>query len=85
MQGAWPSFNLTETEPMVAFVRGVFVAALFSSFGACLFRILVAPAALKSLGGAEATEVDRHCLATAGWSTLIAGLVMLVWLALSLA
>jgi hypothetical protein len=64
----WPSFNLTEAELAVAFIRGLFVAALFSIFGASLFR--------------PTTEIDRHCLLIARWSTLIAALVMLAWLAL---
>ena len=78
----WPSFNLTEAELAVAFIRGLFVAALFSIFGASLFRILIAPAAMKLAGGAATTEIDRHCLLIARWSTLIAALVMLGWLAL---
>ena len=78
----WPSFNLTEAELAVAFIRGLFVAALFSIFGASLFRILIAPAAMKLARGAATTEIDRHCLLIARWSTLIAALVMLGWLAL---
>ena len=65
-----------------AFIRGLFVAALFSIFGASLFRILIAPAAMKLARGAATTEIDRHCLLIARWSTLIAALVMLSWLAL---
>jgi len=45
-----------------AFIRGLFVAALFSIFGASLFRILIAPAAMKLARGAATTEIDRHCL-----------------------
>jgi len=79
----WPSFNLTEAELAVAFIRGLFVAALFSIFGVSLFRILIAPAAMKLARGAATTEIDRHyCLLIARWSTLIAALVMLAWLAL---
>jgi putative copper resistance protein D len=78
----WPSFNLTEAELAVAFIRGLFVAALFSIFGASLFRVLIAPAAMKLARGAATTEIDRHCLLIARWSTLIAALVMLAWLAL---
>ena len=78
----WPSFNLTEAELAVAFIRGLFVAALFSIFGASLFRILIAPAAMKLARGAATTEIDRHCLLIARWSRLIAALVMLAWLAL---
>jgi hypothetical protein len=81
VRGTWPSFSLSEAELVAAFVRGLFVAALFSTFGASLFRITIAPAALN-LGGAEATEVDRYCLRIAHWSTLMAALVMLAWLAL---
>ena len=65
-----------------AFIRGLFVTALFSIFGASLFRILIAPAAMKLARGAATTEIDRHCLLIARWSTLIAALVMLGWLAL---
>ena len=78
----WPSFNLTEAELAVAFIRGLFVAALFSIFGASLFRVLIAPAAMKLARGAATTEIDRHCLLIARCSTLIAALVMLGWLAL---
>ena len=59
-----------------------FRSRLFSIFGASLFRILIAPAAMKLAGGAATTEIDRHCLLIARWSTLIAALVMLGWLAL---
>ena len=82
MEGGWPSFNLTEGELVIAFVRGVFVAALFSTFGACLFCSLIAPAALKRLGGSEATQPDRDCLHIALRSALLAACVMLVWLVL---
>jgi hypothetical protein len=67
---------------VAAFVRGLFVTALFSNFGACLFRIVIAPAALKLVGGAEATGEDRRCFRIARWSTLMAALVMLAWLVL---
>jgi len=63
-----------------AFIRGLFVAALFSIFGASLFRILIAPAAMKLARGAATTEIDS--LLIARWSTLILALVMLGWLAL---
>ena len=82
VRGTWPAFNLTEAELVAAFVRGLFVAALFSNFGACLFRILIAPAAQKLVGGAEAAGVDQHCFRIAPWSTLMAALVMLAWLVL---
>src|SRR6478672_10887688 len=42
----------------------------------------LAPAAMKLARGAATTEIDRHCLLIARWSTLIAALVMLAWLAL---
>jgi putative copper resistance protein D len=80
--GTWQSLNLTEAELVVALARGIFVAALISTFGACLFRVLIAPAALKPLGGAEGGEIDRHCFGLACWSTLTAVLVMLAWFAL---
>jgi hypothetical protein len=54
-----------------------FRSRLFSIFGASLFRILIAPAAMKLARGAATTEIDRHCLLIARWCTLIAALVML--------
>ena len=67
----WPSFNLTEAELAVAFIRGLFVAALFSIFGASLFRILIAPAAMKLARGAATTEIDRRHHARASKLALI--------------
>jgi len=82
VQGTWPSFNLTAWELIVALVRGLFVAALLSTFGSCLFRKLVVPSALALVKGDEAKELDRACLQIARWSSLLAILVLLVWLVL---
>jgi putative copper export protein len=78
----WPSFNLTALELVTTLVRGLFVAALLSTFGGCLFRNLIAPASLALLKRDEAGELDRNSLQIAWWSALLAGLLMLIWLVL---
>lgn len=81
MQGAWPSFDLSGVELLLALVRGLFVATLLSVFGASLFGVLIAPTASKQRQG-NPTEIDRRCLRVARWSTLSALLLMPLWLAL---
>ena len=74
----WPSFNLTEAGLAVAFIRGLFVAD---------FRCVPLPYPHRPSRDEASTRCrddrDRQALLTyARWSTLIAALVMLGWLAL---
>jgi copper resistance protein D len=74
-----PSFSLTQVELPLALVRGFFVAALFSAFGALVFRSLIrAPS--ENMRGGKALLFDRPSLAY--WSVLAAALSMLGWLVL---
>ena len=47
-------FDLGDTNLLLPWLRGAFVAALFSAFGALLFIWLVAPQGLKLVGARDA-------------------------------
>jgi putative copper resistance protein D len=60
----------------------VFVAALFSAFGASLFIWLVAPSGLKLVGARDADAIEGRCFLLARVSLLAALFALLGWLAL---
>jgi putative copper resistance protein D len=63
-------------------LRGAFIAALFSAFGASLFGQLVAPQALKLMGAREADAIEGRCLRLVRASLVTALFALLGWLAL---
>ena len=81
-----PAFDL-EGGPAVALVRGLSVAALFSVFGALLFRTVLVPPVLTRMSAGETAAFMRGwrllirislaaaLLATAGWLVLEAGYI----------
>jgi putative copper export protein len=79
MQVRWPSFNMSDAELLLSFVRGIVVAGLLSTFGASAFRVLIATAGPKLPRGTEASELG---VLVARWSAMLAVLTMLVWLML---
>jgi putative copper export protein len=55
-------FDLGVTNLLLPLVRGAFVAALFSAFGASLFIWLVAPQGLKLMAARETDAIEGRCL-----------------------
>ena len=76
----WPSFELGGRGLALALVRGSFVAALLSSFGASLFLALIAPRALQSMHAREAAGL--RCLRLVRGSLVAAMLALPAWLVL---
>lgn len=79
-----PAFDLTPAELLLALMRGLFVAALFSSFGALLFQSFIAPAA-QTMSAGNALALDRRDLVLTHRSLLAAALLLLGWLVLQAA
>ncbi|MGH6825827.1 CopD family protein [Methyloceanibacter sp.] len=75
-------FDLGVTNLLLPLVRGAFVAALFSAFGALVFIRLVAPQGLKLMGAREADAIEGRCLRLARVSLAAALFGLLGWLAL---
>jgi hypothetical protein len=63
-------------------VRGAFVAALFSAFGALLFIRLVAPQGLSLLGTRDADAIEGRYLRLVRTSLIAALVALLGWLPL---
>jgi putative copper export protein len=63
-------------------LRGAFVAALFSAFGASLFIQFVAPQELKLIGAPEAGAIEGRCLRLVRASLAAALFALLGWLVL---
>ncbi len=78
----WPSFELGGRGLALALVRGSFVAALLSSFGASLFLALIAPRALQSMHAREAAGLEARCLRLVRGSLVAAMLALPAWLVL---
>jgi putative copper resistance protein D len=77
----WPSFELGGRGLALALVRGSFVAALLSSFGAALFLAVIAPRAVQS-NGREAAGLEARCLRLVRGSLVVAMLAPPAWLVL---
>ena len=76
-----PVFDFGADGVPAALARGLFVAALFSSYGTLLYKVRVAPAALKKLSARQAADLTRRYrqLVTASLiATLGLGLLWLV-------
>lgn len=78
----WPSFELGGGGLTLALIRGSFVAALFSAFGASSFIQLLAPPALKLMDPHDAGAIKRRCLRVVRVSLVAALLALLGWLVL---
>jgi putative copper export protein len=78
----WPSFELGGRGLALALVRGSFVAALLSSFGASLFLALIAPRALQSMHAREPAGLEARCLRLVRGSLVAAILALPAWLVL---
>ena len=74
--------DLGDTNLLLPLMRGVFVAALFSAFGALLFIWLVAPQGLKLAGARDAEAIEGRCLRLIRASLVAALFALLGWLAL---
>ena len=74
--------DLGDTNLLLPLMRGVFVAALFSAFGALLFIWLVAPHGLKLVGASGADAIEGRCLRLIRASLVAALFALLGWLAL---
>jgi hypothetical protein len=81
MDGA-AMFDLGDTNLLLPLLRGAFVAALFSAFGASLFLCLVAPQGLKLIGAPEVGAIEGHCLRLVRASLAAALFALLGWLVL---
>ena len=75
-------FDLGDTNLLLPLLRGAFVAALFSAFGALLFIWLVAPQGLKLVGARDADAIEGRCLRLVRASLVAALFALLGWLAL---
>src|SRR6478736_4297992 len=75
-------FDLGDTNLLLPLLRGAFVAALFSAFGASLFIWFVAPQQLKLIGAPEAGAIERRCLGLVRASLAAALFALLGWLVL---
>jgi putative copper export protein len=71
-----------DTNLLLPLVRGAFVAALFSAFGALLFIRLVAPQGLSLLGTRDADAIEGRYLRLVRTSLIAALVALLGWLAL---
>jgi putative copper export protein/mono/diheme cytochrome c family protein len=78
--GAFPPFALDQGGWPLALARGVAVAFLLWSFGALLFRALVAPPALRRLAEAERHALDHVLVRWARLGVLGGILFLLLWL-----
>ncbi|MGD0531495.1 MAG: CopD family protein [Methyloceanibacter sp.] len=78
----WPNFELGAGGLLLTLVRGLFVATLFSAFGASLFTELVAPHALKRMGARDADAIKGRCLHLVRASLVAALFALLGWLVL---
>ena len=81
MDGA-AMFDLGDTNLLLPLLRGAFVAALFSAFGASLFIQLVAPQGLKLVGARDADAIEGRCLRLVRASLAAALFALLGWLVL---
>ena len=75
-------FDLGDTNLLLPLLRGAFVAALFSAFGASLFIWFVAPQQLKLIDAPEAGAIERRCLGLVRASLGAALFALLGWLVL---
>jgi copper resistance protein D len=75
-------FDLGDTNLLLPLLRGAFVAALFSAFGASLFIWFVAPQGLKLIGAPEAGAIEGRCLRLVRASLATALFALIGWLAL---
>jgi putative copper resistance protein D len=75
-------FEIGDMGALLALTRGVFVAALFSAFGASLFIQLVTPQALKLMGARDADPIKGRCLRLVRASLVAALIALLGWLVL---
>jgi len=60
LNGAVPPFELAEGGLLLAFVRSLSVIALFSMYGALLFRVVVAPHVFVRMAPELAARIDRQ-------------------------
>ena len=81
LNGAVPGFEITGGLPLVA-ARGLFDAALFSTFGTLLFWTRVLPLALARTPPEAQAALDRRLLAVVRVSLIVACLSGLGWLAI---
>ena len=75
-------FEVGDTNLLLPLVRGAFLVAAFSAFGALLFVWLVAPQGLRLVGAREASAIEGRCLRLARVSLVAALVALLGWLAL---
>ncbi len=60
LNGSLPAFELEVGEFWVALLRGLFVVALFSSYGALLYRVRLAGAVLTLVRGPSAAALEKR-------------------------
>lgn len=82
LNGAAPPFDLAEGGLLLAFVRSLSVIALFSMYGALLFRVVVAPYAFDRMGPELVIRVDRQLRHLIWVSLAIEAVALNVWLAI---
>ncbi len=80
LNGAAPPFDLAEGGVWLAFVRSLSVVAVFSAYGALLFRAAVAPYAYDRMDADPVARVDRQFRRLIWVSLAVAAFALLVWL-----
>lgn len=80
LNGATPPFNLDEGGLLLAFVRSLSVIALFSAYGALLFRVVVAPHAFDRMATEQVVQVDGQFRRLIWVSLAIEAVALVAWL-----
>src|SRR5579863_9103902 len=80
MNEAIPTFDLAEGGLLLALIRSLSVAALFSAYGALLFRAVVAPRAFDGMAGELVAQTDGELRRLIWASLAIQAFALIAWL-----
>ena len=81
LNGSFPTFDFDEGGIFVALVRGLFIVALFSSYGTLLYRVRLAGATLKAMPGKTGAVLAKRYDQQAVGSLMAALVTASAWLA----
>jgi putative copper export protein/mono/diheme cytochrome c family protein len=82
VNGSLPRFDLTESGLLLALVRGVAVAALFSGFGIAFFRAFTARRTIEGAAPPVADEIGRRLLSGFRLGQAVVVVALVLWLVL---
>jgi putative copper export protein/mono/diheme cytochrome c family protein len=80
LNGALPNFDLAEGGLLLALLRSLSVASLFSAYGTLVFRAVVAPKTYARMAPEEAGRIDRRLRRLVGASLAVQAVALLAWL-----